>query len=171
MGNVDYAPARRDRVQIAQQAHATVVTMPVSAAAQLQQPAQASVPAIGLKLLLCALGAEYVAEERVLLRLRYSQARPAARALWSSPPRSRRWCWLPPPRDSQLRLLLARGLTAAAQPPPASFGGAAAAAAQAVNPVRFVSTVAAAQRRWRGGGRPRDTHAEHLRTRRAVRRL
>ena len=66
----------------------------------------------------------------MLLRLRYSQARPAARALWSSPPRSRRWCWLPPPRDSQLRLLLARGLTAAAQPqPPASFGGAAAAAA------------------------------------------
>ena len=81
--------------------------MPVSAAAQLQQPAQqASVPAIGLKLLPCALGAEYVAEERVLLRLRYSQARPAARALWSSPPKSRRWCWLPPPRDSQLRLLL-----------------------------------------------------------------
>ena len=44
MGNVDYAPARRDRVQIAQQAHATVVTMPVSAAAQLQQPAQHRLP-------------------------------------------------------------------------------------------------------------------------------
>ena len=173
MGNVDYAPARRDRVQIAQQAHATVVTMPVSAAAQLQQPAQHRLPfppsdlnyfsahsarSTSLRSGCCC---ACDIHRRGRLRGRCGAA-PRGRAAGVGCPRLEihncACCW--------------RGaLQQRRSPPPASFGGAAAAAAQAVNPVRFVSTVAAAQRRWRGGGRPRDTHAEHLRTRRAVRRL